>query len=242
MFRESGKCGGWPHAKCYHLNFYDEHPEEGKEFPPPTYVYEDMAGQNAYIKERTEAGFLCCFNHPYWSLQNYDDYKDFEGLWAMEIYNHGCEHDGLYGFNPRATTRCSGAGRSFLQWPPMTNRQLVPADRSHVRFLRRLYSDQSAGATMKAVIKAMKEGNFYFSWLPEIHEAKIEDRCAEGKTSPVEKIFVVTDSRDCYKKLAPKGETITEAEFPLNGKDAWVRIQIRDGKGKFAGTNAVYLK
>ena len=37
------KCGGWPHAKCYHLNFYDEHPEEGKEFPLPTYVYEDMA-------------------------------------------------------------------------------------------------------------------------------------------------------------------------------------------------------
>lgn len=47
------------------------------EFPLPTYAYEDMAGQNAYIKERTDAGFLCCYNHPYWSLQNYDDYKDF---------------------------------------------------------------------------------------------------------------------------------------------------------------------
>ena len=88
----------------------------------------------------------------------------------------------------------------------------------------------------------MKEGNFYFSMAPEIHEAKIEDGVLKVKTSPVEKVFVVTDSRDCYKKLAPKGETITEAEFPLNGKDAWVRIQIRDGKGKFAGTNAVYLK
>ena len=96
--------------------------------------------------------------------------------------------------------------------------------------------------TYEAVIKAMKEGNFYFSMAPEIHEAKIEDGVLKVKTSPVEKIFVVTDSRDCYKKLAPKGETITEAEFPLNGKDAWVRIQIRDGKGKFAGTNAVYLK
>ena len=51
------KCGGWPHAKCYHLNFYDEQPEVGKEFPLPTYAYEDMAGQNAYIKERTDAGF-----------------------------------------------------------------------------------------------------------------------------------------------------------------------------------------
>lgn len=96
--------------------------------------------------------------------------------------------------------------------------------------------------TYEAVIKAMKEGNFYFSMAPEIHEAKIEDGVLKVKTSPVEKIFVVTDSRDCYKKLAPEGETITEAEFPVNGKDGWVRIQIRDGKGKYAGTNAVYLE
>ena len=77
--------------------------------------------------------------------------------------------------------------------------------------------------TYEAVIKAMKEGNFYFSMAPEIHEAKIKDGVLKVKTSPVEKIFVVTDSRDCYKKLAPEGETITEAEFPLNGKDGWVR-------------------
>ena len=73
-----------------------------------------MAGQNAYIKERTEAGFLCCYNHPYWSLQNYDDYKDFEGLWAMEIYNHGCEHDGLYGFNPQSYDEMLRSGQKLF--------------------------------------------------------------------------------------------------------------------------------
>ena len=78
---------------------------------------------------------------------------------------------------------------------------------------------------------------------PEIHEAETEDGVLKVKTSPVEKIFVVTDSRACYKKLAPKGETITEAEFPLKRKGCLgCGIQIRDGKGKFAGTNAVYLK
>ena len=51
-------------------------------------------------------GFLCCYNHPYWSLQTLDDYKNLRGLFAMEIYNHGCEIDGLYGYTPRCTTRC----------------------------------------------------------------------------------------------------------------------------------------
>ena len=47
----------------------------------------------------------------------------------------------------------------------------------------------------------MKEGNFYFSnGVRSIHEAKIEDGVLKVKTSPVEKIFVVTDSRDCYKE------------------------------------------
>ena len=64
----------------------------------------------------------------------------------------------------------------------------------------------------------MKEGNFYFSMAPEIHEAKIEDGVLKVKTSPVEKIFVVTDSRDCYKKLAPKGETITGSRVSAERK------------------------
>ena len=62
------------------------------------------------------------------------------------------------------------------------------------------------------------------------------------KTSPVEKIFVIQRGRDCYKKLAPAGSTITEAQFPLTGKEGWFRIEIRDSRGLYAGTNAYYLE
>lgn len=34
-----------------------------------------------------------------------------EGLFAMEIYNHGCEHDGLYGFNPQVYDEMLRAGQ-----------------------------------------------------------------------------------------------------------------------------------
>ena len=160
----------------------------------------------------------------------------------MEIYNHGCEHDGLYGFNPQSYGEMLRSGQKLFTVATDDNHNIFPVTDPMCDSFGGFIQIKASELTYEAVIKAMKEGNFYFSMAPEIHEAKIEDGVLKVKTSPVEKIFVVTDSRDCYKKLAPKWETITEAEFPLNGKDAWVRIQIRDGKGKFAGTNAVYLK
>ena len=76
---------------------------------------------------------------------------------------------------------------------------------------------------------------------PEIREAYIKDNRLVVKTSPVEKIFVIQQGRDCYKKLAPIGETITEAEFDLTGREGYIRVEIRDGKGLYAGTNAYWM-
>ena len=61
------------------------------------------------------------------------------------------------------------------------------------------------------------------------------------KTSPVEKIFVIQEGRNCYKKLANRGETITEAEFELSGREGYIRVEIRDEKGMYAGTNAYWM-
>ncbi len=38
------------------------------------------------------------------------------------------------------------------------------------------------------------------------------------------------------------GESITEAEFPLTGKEGYVRIQIRDQNGLYANTNAYWVE
>ena len=40
-----------------------------------------------------------------------EDYKNLRGLFAMEIYNHGCEHDGLYGYNSQAYDEMLRAGQ-----------------------------------------------------------------------------------------------------------------------------------
>lgn len=92
-----------------------------------------------------------------------------------------------------------------------------------------------------AVMEALEKGDFYFSMGPEIKEAYIRDNKLVVKTSPVEKIFVIQEGRDCYKKLAPIGECITEAEFEITGREGYIRVEIRDGKGLYAGTNAFWM-
>lgn len=98
--------GGFDRIKTYHMNWFDTDPEFHKEekahLEQPRRRYHDIEGLNEYVEKMTQLGFLSCYNHPYWSLQTCEDYKDLRGLWGMEIYNHGCELDGLYGYHPQS--------------------------------------------------------------------------------------------------------------------------------------------
>lgn len=234
----------WPTLKVYYFNFYDKHPErreKEEKIALPLKRYSDTEYINGYIELMKAEGFLCCYNHPYWSLQTYEDYKDLRGLWAMEIYNHGCEHDGLYGFNPQSYDEMLRTGQRIYTVATDDNHNSFPFDSP--------LCDSFGGFTMVkaekleygAVMEALEKGDFYFSMGPEIKEAYIRDRKLVVKTSPVEKIFVIQEGRNCYKKLAGKGETITEAEFELSGREGYIRVEIRDGKGMYAGTSAYWM-
>ena len=74
----------------YHINLYDAIPEQFVEEKQkdllPERRYHDTDYINEYIRKMKEYGFFACYNHPYWSLQNYDDYKNLRGFWGMEIW------------------------------------------------------------------------------------------------------------------------------------------------------------
>lgn len=236
---------GWPTLSTYHINLYDTDPTQNQaekalsKLPPRRYG--DFAAINGYLQEMAELGFLACYNHPYWSLQNYEDYKGLRGLFAMEIYNHGCELDGLYGFHPQAYDEMLRTGQRLF---------CLAADDNHNRFpLGSAGSDSFGGfvqlqaeeLSYPSVISALRKGSFYWSMGPEIRSLSLKDGKLFVKTSPVEKIYVLQQGRDCYQSLAEPGQTITEAEFSLTGKEGWFRLQCRDSRGLSCGTNAYFI-
>ena len=232
----------WPVLKCYHLNLVDTSPEENASEKQsgllPEFPYGDLESLNQYIAKMNERGFLVTYNHPYWSLQDWRDYSGLTGLFAMEIYNHGCEHDGLYGFNPQVYDEMLRTGQRLYALATHDTKPIGhPLNDSFGGFVQIAARE----LTYPAVIEALRGGRFYWSQGPELKGVSIENGVLQVKTSPVEKIFVTVEGRDSYKAVVAPGESLTEAQFPLTGKEGWFRIQVRDSRGLFAGTNAYFM-
>ncbi len=238
--------GDFSRVKTYHINLYDAMPEKYQEekqrSPLPERKYYDMDYINDYIRKMKAYGFFACYNHPYWSLQNYEDYKGLRGFWGMEIYNYGCDLDGMYGFHPQSYDEMLWLGNRLF---------CVAADDNHNAFpFEDPLSDSFGGFTMVkapeltygAVTEALLNGNFYSSMGPEIHGLSVEDGVLKVETSPVDKIFVMTQGRNCYREAAVPGQTISGGSFSLNGTEGYIRVQIRDREGRYACSNAYEMR
>ncbi|MCI8441090.1 MAG: PHP domain-containing protein [Provencibacterium sp.] len=238
--------GDFSRVKTYHINLYDCDPENGAEEkvrinPLPERRYGDTDYINHFVEEMRACGFLACYNHPYWSLQNYEDYKDLRGFFAMEIYNHGCEIDGLFGAHPQAYDEMLRTGSRLFCLATDDNHNSHPAESP--------LCDSFGGFTMiKApalrygdVIEALKAGSFYSSTGPLLEELTLENKQLHIRCSPVEKIYVITEGRRCYYNVAEPGQTLSEATFTLQGDEGYFRVDCRDSSGRHAYSNAYFL-
>lgn len=237
----------------YHLNWFDTDPgKRGGEkelLGKPMQRYHDMEALNLYIKEMNELGFLGCYNHPYWSLQTCEDYNGLKGLWAMEIYNHGCEMWGLYGYNPQAYDEMLRSGQRLF---------CVSTDDNHnlEKFSDNL-CDSFGGYVMigaeefsyEGIMEALRKGRFYSCTAPDgraeaprIHQLALKGNRLLVRCSPADKIFVKLKGRDGYRASAAHGGIITEAEFTLTGKEEYFHVDIYDGQGRHTNTNVYYLE
>ncbi|MDO4295383.1 MAG: PHP domain-containing protein [bacterium] len=238
--------GDFSRVRTYHINLYDtnpwDKPQEKAQSVLPERRYTDINYINQFLVERREAGFIACYNHPYWSLQNFDDYKNLREVWAMEIYNYGCEHDGLYGYHPQSYDEMLREGTRLYCLATDDNHNALPFDDPLCDSFGGFVMVKAKELTYASVMEALLAGDFYASMGPEIKELYLEDGKLHIKTSPAEKIYVMTEGRNCHKKVAKRGETITEAEFELWGNEGYIRVDVRDEKGRHANSNAYFLQ
>lgn len=237
--------GDYNHCRTYHLNFYDTDPRAQPAQKQAGILAErryDRAYINRLIERMNQLGFLCCYNHPYWSLQTLEDYKNLSGLFAMEIYNHGCEIDGLYGYNPQAYDEMLRAGQRLGCLMTDDNHNFFPFGGPLCDSFGGFTMVKASALTYPAVIAALKRGDYYSSMGPELYGLWLEEGRLCVRCSPVEKIYVITDGRDCYKRIAGTGESLTEASFELTGREAYIRVDCRDERGLHACSRAYYAE
>ena len=189
---------------------------------------------NDIIKTGVENGFFVTYNHPTWSKERYNDYIQYDGMHAMEIYNSHCELGGYFEYNEKEYDDMLCSGKRIY---------CIAADDTH-----RLESC-FGGFTMikaekleyKVITDALMDGNFYSSQGPEIFDLWFEDGILHVECSDAKNIRLSTGVRRAKKCVAPAGEFINSAEFEVAPEDIYVRLTITDDKGKFAYTNAYFI-
>lgn len=242
--------------KVCHLNFYAKDPAN---IDTPCYssVYDhflnddirdlvvhtcgeykrEYSGQaiSKMIELANEKGFLVCYNHPRWSLENAEDYLKYKGLWAVEIYNNGCEMGGLYEYDINAYDDFLRSGQKIA---------CVATDDNHKP------EDTLGGYVMinadrldyGTVIGALENHCFYASTGPVIKNLYIEDDVAYLTFEKGEYAAMSTKGRRARRIAAsnPDGENTVSFEI-MPGKDGYVRFDVVDKCGRRANTCAYFV-
>lgn len=207
---------------------------------PQVYSPENI---NRIIAKANEKGFLVTYNHPAWSLEYYEDYSKYEGLWGMEYFNSGCDAGGHEEDNGWVFREFINMGKPLLP---------IMADDAHgVVGKRNGYPYAPKAFTMVgadkleygAVMDALAKGDLYSSNGPLIHSLTYEGGTLRVTCSPAARISLIKHRRP-YRMAW--GDGITEAEFPMGkwyemSKDdpkAWFYLKITATDGSYAVTKA----
>ena len=252
----------WQRRRCVHLNIFSKDPHNT--FMPATAIeqqwilrdrYPDTKcdgyfreyskeGINEIIKRCNEAGFLVQLNHPYWSLNEREDYINMEGLWGLEILNYATELETGSEYCPYIYDDMVRNG--------MFNLVCTMGDdnHNHGSFRESFGGSTFIGAKelkYDQIIEAMEKGNIYCASgrdnPPQFKALYVEDNIIKIDCTPCENITINAYCRGDRHVTRQDGcEPLTHAEFPLREGDVYFRVTLRDENGNVAHTHNYFVK
>lgn len=196
-------------------------------------------GISDMIERAHTMGYLVAYNHPTWSLENFDDYAGYKDIDFVEIYNTGCVKAG-YADDERVFEELLLLGRRVLCTAGDDNHNRTPLDSPS--------SDSFGGFVMinekkldyPSIIKALWQGRTYVSDGVLIEHLTLDGYTVRIKVSGAKEIHLRTGGRRCDSRFADT-EPLREATFELRPDDKFFRLKIIGTDGTRAFTQAYYL-
>lgn len=251
----------WKYKTTCHLNFLAKQPDNTTHVcynptPAARFVGEEAANNvkhhgdyferehtvecvNHIIKEANAHGFLVAMNHPWWSMEGFSTYSQYEGCFAVEIFNTTCSvMDGYYELNLNIYDELLRAGRMVYPIAADDLHHLKPEGDFQPEALGGFNMICSPSLCYNDVIGAISRGDMYASMGPIIDELYIEDGKISLKCSEAESVFFRTGTRRgkyCYNS---NGSCVTECTFGVQEDDKYVYVCVKDKFGKWAITRA----
>ena len=194
-----------------------------------------VKGLNTLIEKARAKDFIVSYNHPTWSKESSDIYKNLKGIFAMEIYNNDAQLSGHDCYCPYVYEEMLRSGQRI---------GCIATDDTHRREdlfggFTYIYADSLSHS---AVINALEKGDYYASRGPVIRKLRYENGVFHIECSAVKEIIVSNQGRRNPAISIQRSEKcdITTAEFPVCELDRFVRFTITDAEGKTANTRAYW--
>src|SRR5438552_2288144 len=194
----------------------------------------------ALARRAAAAGAFVGIAHPAWSQLTIEDGRAIEVAHAVEIYNHGCAVD------------CDRGDGWYLLDQMLTEGRRLTAfatDDAHFRtddHFGGWVHVRSESLDPEVLLEALKQGHYYSSQGPVIHELSISGNELTVGCSPVDTIVVVCGHSRTVNR---SGRAITDATLDLSmlekgwlltKQSPWFRVSLIDHAGKRAWTNPIW--
>ena len=194
---------------------------------------------NKAIRLSRDRGFFVTYNHPNWTMDTYEDYGNYEGMNALEIYNNVSAQYGVDDYCPKVYDELLRQGKRLV---------CVATDDNH-NSNRTPVPDSFGGFTMiraekldyVALMNALERGDCYASCGPLFEDISYEGGKIFVKTStPVKRIDFSTSRRHQKAVFDRDGKGIFEGEFEPDERDEYVRVTLLDFEGNHANSRAYF--
>ena len=224
----------WGNGKAYRpvLKFDESKPDFEREYTPECI--------NRAIKEARDEGFFVTYNHPVWSLENYNDYTNYHGMHAMEICNYSSFNHGWDDYNEREYDDMLMNGERIYCVAADDNHNFHPFDSPKCDSFGGFTMIKAESLDYKKITDALVKGDFYASQGPHIYDLWLEDGVVHVTCSGAKMIKMNTGRRKSPVAQSIDGELLTHAEFPGAPEDGYIRITVIDPNGNHANTRAYF--
>ncbi len=218
-------CNSGPPDKYWHFVGVGIDTEPAKKLESP----EDIA---EFLKRRAKFTTL---GHPYWSQLSGEDVRLMADCDAMEVHNTVCQ--------------LASRGASEQPWDHVLSSgarlNAVAVDDSHQKpndLGRGWVMVKASELSADAIYAALRNGHFYASTGPEIHDWNRLEDAIRVQTSPCRTISFMCNTWYGQRFDAEPDQTFTEATYFIQGPEVYLRVQVTDADGKRAWTNPIYFK
>jgi len=191
---------------------------------------------NKFIRTANENGYLVAYNHPYWSMEDMEDIRAFEGCFSMEMCNFSSYISNGLEYNGQLYDKLLSAGKRIYVHGADDNHNEFPADHPKNDSFGAFAMIMPEEFTYDGVIRAMEKGDMYASMGPQFHEVSVKNGKLHVECTGVSNIYVFNGGKSPEFARAEQGKVLTGGDFAIDHRARYIRVTIEDAQGRKADT------